>query len=183
MIRAGRRRWSRAGRTHRSRRGASIGCISICISPGCSRAPGLSAGRLVYPCARGRGGQRSGIRALSPAVNSRAARGRAGAQPAPCDSPQPAQLTKYAWHLALSLCLGLQAGMPAPRSRCLPARPGLDPYTNTPGRLEGSRARDGFGPVVQSSSRSCLQPCLRGPHEPRLCLHLACFQRPSPSQM
>lgn len=29
-------------------RGASLRCISICINPGCRRAPGLSAGRLIY---------------------------------------------------------------------------------------------------------------------------------------
>lgn len=88
--------------------GASIGSINICISPGCRRALVLSAGRLIYHPAWERSGQRYGIRALLPAVNSRAAQGRAGARQAPCDNPQPAQLKKYAWHLALSSCLGLR---------------------------------------------------------------------------
>lgn len=162
--------------------GVSIRCISVCIHPSCGRSPGLSAGQLIYRPARERSGQRYGIRALSPAVNSRAAQGRTGARRAPCDSPQPAQLKKYAGHLALSSCLGLRAGMPAPRSRCLPARPELDPYTNTQRQPERSCARDGFGPIVQSSSRSCLWSRLRGPHQPRPCLYLASFQLPSSSQ-
>lgn len=168
--------------TAKSCPGVNIRYISICISPGCRRAPGLSAGWLIYCPGREWSGQRYGIRALSPAVNSRVAQGRAGARRAPCDNPQPAQLKKYARHLALSSRLGLWAGMPAPHSRCLPAQPELDPYTNTQWRPERSCARDEFGPVVQSSSRSCLQPRLWGPHQPRPCLHLASFQLLPPAR-
>lgn len=119
------------------------------------------------------GNQRPGIRALWPAVHSSGShRCTASAvwQPA---APAADKICLASGTALVSGPLGWHG---SPARRCLP-----DPHTNTPGRLQGSAASHGFGPAVQSSSRSCLQPCLRDPQEPRLCLHLACFPQPNVS--
>lgn len=65
----------------------------------------------------------------------------------PCDSPQPAQLTKYSRHLAPSRCLGLQPGMPALSSRCLQQGQGwILTQTHRGGRRGGERCQGRIWP-------------------------------------
>lgn len=153
--------WPHTSNPHKEQ---ALGAFSIHLNPGCSRALGSQQ---IYPCA-GMGQAVILIGVPCRLFGVAQVHGQPVWQPAACTADKT----------RLASGTVLVSGPPGwHASPAASSTASLDPYTNT----QGSAASPGFGPAVQSSSRSCFQPRLWAPREPRLCLHLVCFPWPNVS--